>query len=418
MESEAGQVRLAMFLTGMVLATLGGYLLRRVRLVRPEWARPVMSLAIIACDAPIAGLAIWHLTIDSSVWKIPTAGAAVAVAASLGGLLLAWRLRMPPADQAVFGLQSGMGNVGYTLGGALCFVLWGDQGLGREQMYCLMWPFYAFLFCFPIARHYGERAAFGAPRGPMRDGATACSRTPLGAAPPAQAEAAAGPPGPANSPLPLGAAPPAQAEAAAGPPGPANSPPPLGAAAPGQAVAAAGPPGTANFPPPLGAARFGAAARYGARLMLRSLTDLRSLPLYTATLGLVLNLRGVRPPPEVHQWHVLDVLMVLGILMQFGGVGMTVEARRLPAWWKPALGTALLKMAAGPVLMLGVGWALGLAGEPLGVCVLLAAMPTALYSVLMANLFGLNRDLANATFILTHALCLAVVVPVVLVLAG
>jgi predicted permease len=46
---------------------------------------------------------------------------------------------------------------------------------------------------------------------------------------------------------------------------------------------------------------------------------------------------------------------------------------------------------------------------PLAVCVLLAAMPSALYSVLMANLFGLNRDLANATFILTHAVCLAAV---------
>ena len=38
-------------------------------------------------------------------------------------------------------------------------------------------------------------------------------------------------------------------------------------------------------------------------------------------------------------------------------------------------------------------------------------MPTALYSVLMANIFGLNRDLANTTFILTHAVCLIALVP-------
>jgi predicted permease len=99
--------------------------------------------------------------------------------------------------------------------------------------------------------------------------------------------------------------------------------------------------------------------------------------------------------------------MVLGILGQFGAVGMTVYARRLPGFWKAATATAALKFLAGPALMLGVAAALGLSGTPLGVCVLLAAMPTALYSVLMANLFGLNRDLANTTFILTHAVCLA-----------
>jgi hypothetical protein len=344
------QARFALFLSGMVLATVGGYLLRRARLVRPEWARAVMSAAIIGCDAPIALLAIWHLEVDAGVWKVPVAGAVVAVAASLGGLVVARRLRMPPADQAVFGLQSGMGNVGYTLGGALCFVLWGMQGLAREQMYCLMWPFYAFLFCFPIGRHYGDRAS---------------------------AEIGGAQPGPSPT------------EATTGP-----------------------------RPPPATASPREALLRYAARLMLRSLTDLRSLPLYTATLGLVLNLRGVALPPEAGRWHVIDILMVLGIFLQFGGVGMTVEARRLPRWWRPALGTALLKMGAGPLLMLAVVRAIGLEGVPLGVCLLLSAMPTALYSVLMANLFGLNRDLANAAFILTHGLCFAVLVPVVLLLAA
>ncbi|MEA3367774.1 MAG: AEC family transporter, partial [Planctomycetota bacterium] len=143
--------------------------------------------------------------------------------------------------------------------------------------------------------------------------------------------------------------------------------------------------------------------------LARSLTDLRSLPLYTAALGLVVNLRGVTPPAAIGRWHVIDVLMVAGILTQFGGVGMTVHARRLPVFWKKAAGTAALKFLASPLLMVAAAWALGLTGVGLAVCLLLAAMPSALYSVLMANLFGLNRDLANATFILTHAVCLGAV---------
>jgi len=313
-----GQVRFALFVGCILLAIGGGYLLRRMGVVRSASARPIMSAAIVGCDGPIAGLAIWHLQILADVWKVPVAGGLAAVAASLVGLALArWR-RMAPADAAVFGLQGGMGNVGYTLGGSLCFALWGLQGLALEQMFCLMWPFFAFLFCFPLARHYGERAS-----GARADG-------------------------------------------------------------------------------PAGLA-------YAGRTLARSLTDLRSLPLYTAALGLVLNLRGVVPPAAIERWHVVDVLMVAGILAQFGGVGMTVRARRLPLFWKKAAGTAAVKFLASPLLMAGAAGTLGLAGTPLAVCLLLAAMPSALYSVLMANLFGLNRDLASATFILTHAVCLAAV---------
>jgi hypothetical protein len=332
-ELEADHIRIAVFLVCIVAAAVGGYILARLGGAGPALAKRVMSAAIIGCDAPIAWLAIWFLNIDPAVWKVPVAGAIVAVAATLVGLAVARRARLPLRDQAVFGLQSGMGNVGYTLGGAICFALWNMDGLSLEQFFCVMWPFYAFGLCFPIARHYGEQAA-------IREGA----------------------------------------------------------AAPVHAGASAG--------------------RYAARLVWKSLTDLRSLPLYMATLGLALNLGGAAPPQQVRQWHLIDALMVGGILLQFGGVGMTVEVRRLWGFWKEALGTAGIKMLLSPALMLGVGLALGMTGVPLYVCLLLAAMPTALYSVLMANLFNLNRDLANATFILTHVACLVIVVPLVVLWPG
>ena len=48
---------------------------------------------------------------------------------------------------------------------------------------------------------------------------------------------------------------------------------------------------------------------------------------------------------------------------------------------------------------------------------MLSVMPTALYSVLIANLFRLNTDLANTTFLLTTLFCLAVIVPAIVLLA-
>lgn len=336
---ESPQAKLAVFFACIAGAGAAGYALRRTGLAKAAWAKPIMSAAIIGVDAPIAWLAVWHLDIrgkaleatsgaaaldPSVIWKVPVAGGIVAMATSLIGLAIARRLRMDPKDRAVFGLQAGMGNVGYTLGGALCFVLWGIQGLGLEQMFCMMWPFFAFLFCFPIARHYGEPPASKGPRPSV--------------------------------------------------------------------------------------------LRYVADVLTRSLTDLRSLPLYTVALGLALNLKGFKPSPVIQQWHLIDALMVAGIVMQFGSVGLTVRLRRLAPFWKPALGTSALKFLVSPALMLGAALAFGLSGVPLYVCLLLAAMPTALYSVLMANLFDLNRDLANTTFILTHLVCFVVIVPVLFLL--
>jgi hypothetical protein len=316
-QPAASDWRFAAFMAAIVVSMTGGYLLRRAGRVRPEHARGVMSAAIIACDAPIAWLAIWHLVIDPQVWKVPVAGAAVGVAVCLLGLVIARLVRMRPQEAAVFAMQGGMGNVGYTMGGAICLALWGIQGLALEQMFVLMWPFFAFLFCFPIGRHYGEAAA--------------------------------------------------------------------------------------------GARDAGSLPLYALRTLVRSLTDIRSLPLYMATLGLALNLAGTTPPQAIRRWHIIDVLMLAGMALSFGGVGMTVHARRLPAWWKTAVGSAALKFIASPLLMLAAAWAMGLGGMPLAVCLILAAMPTALYSVLMANLFGLNRDLANTTFLLTHIVCLAAI---------
>ncbi len=333
LQLDPGQWRFVVYMACIVAAIAGGYALSRLGWVRRDWAKPIMSFAIIACDAPIAWLSLWHLRIDPSVWKVPVAGGIAAMAVSLIGLGLGKRLGLGRADQALFGLQGGMGNVGYTLGGSICFALFGLQGLALEQMFCLMWPFYAFLFCFPLARHCGHQAAVEA----------------------------------------------------------------------GRAEPVERPPGW---------------WRTAGGVAWRSLTDLRSLPLYLAVLGLGLNLGGRAPWPAIRRWHVIDTLMILGIFLQFGGVGMTVRVRKLWAHARLALATAGMKLVVHPLLMAATAAALGLSGLGLDVVLVLALMPTALYSVLMANLFGLNRDLANATFLLTHALVLAIVVPALAVVYG
>jgi predicted permease len=317
-QPEAKDLWFFFVLLGCILAALvGGYIGRRRGLLNPAHIRRTMSAAIIGCDAPIALLAIWFLQMDADTWKVPVVGALVGmIICGLGLGMARWR-RMSLTDAAVFGLQSGMGNVGYTFGGVVCFMMWGLQGLAVEQIFTMMWPFFAFLFCFPIARHYGELAAAAA-------GGKACPAIPRWL-------------------LVL-------------------------------------------------------------RTLRQSLLDLRSLPLYAATAGVVLNLAKAEPPHFVNDWHIIHAVMVIGIFLQFGSIGMTVRASRIPVFWKAAVASAGMKFIVSPLVMLGLALAMGLEGMQLYACVVLAASPTAVYSILMANLFGLNKDLANTTFITTHAI--------------
>jgi len=316
-----GEARLVFFLACLLAALALGYAARRTGLLRPERAGLIMSVAIVGVDAPVALVALWFLKIQADVWKVPVVGLLVAIATILIGLALARRL--PAADRIVVALQGGMGNVGYTMGGAMALALWNVQGLAVEQMFCMMWPFFTFLFCFPLAHHYA--------------GSTT------------------------------------RAE--------------------------------------------GGDAAYAIRLLGRSLADIRSLPLYLATLGLILNLMDVSPPQWFIQWHLLDALMLTGILMQFGAIGLTVQVRRLPRFWRPALGSAALKFLLSPALMLAAALAFGLTGQPLYVCLVLSAMPTALYSVLIANVFRFDCDLATTTCLLTLLLSLVFGVPTLALLA-
>ena len=271
----AAETRFVLFLGCIVCAMAGGYLARRTGLLRAESAGGIMSAAIIGVDAPVALLALWFLQIHAGVWKVPVAAFAVAVVAVLAGLWIArWR-RMATRDRVVFALQGGMGNVGYTLGGAIAFAVWGLQGLAVEQMFCMMWPFFSFLFCWPLAHHFADPVEL-TDKGPRH-----------------------------------------------------------------------------------------ADIAYALRILAKSLADLLSLPLYLATLGLILNLAGAAAPQFVAEWHILDALMVVGIVMQFGSVGLTVRVSRLAAWWKPALGAAALKFLLSPVLMLAAVFALGITGDAL-----------------------------------------------------
>ncbi|MEM6391650.1 MAG: hypothetical protein AAF797_02640 [Planctomycetota bacterium] len=153
------------------------------------------------------------------------------------------------------------------------------------------------------------------------------------------------------------------------------------------------------------------------RLVMKNFTDPRAAMFYAAGLGAVLSATGVPYPEAVDDWYVLEVLLYLGALGTYFGIGMRL---RFGGLWRPMrwhvvvagfrFGFALLLTAG----LLGIGALMGFKPSPLLRDTLLieAMVPLAAQAVIIPNLFGMDAAFASRLWIVNTGLFVVVVLPV------
>lgn len=126
-------------------------------------------------------------------------------------------------------------------------------------------------------------------------------------------------------------------------------------------------------------------------------------PTWALLVGLALNLAGVRELPELvdRPLAILGgavlplVLIYVGLVLEWDGV------RR--AWREVALAT-VLRFTIGPAVVLGVALLLGFDDDILRTVVLMAAMPTAMMSLVIGGWFRLETDVIAGAIVVTTLL--------------
>ncbi|MEM6550822.1 MAG: hypothetical protein AAF750_01600 [Planctomycetota bacterium] len=153
------------------------------------------------------------------------------------------------------------------------------------------------------------------------------------------------------------------------------------------------------------------------RLVMKNFTDPRAAMFYAAGLGAVLSATGVPYPEAVDDWHVKEVLLYLGALGTYFGIGMRL---RFGGLWRPVRWHAVvagfrfgfaLVLTAG---LLGVGALMGFKPSPLLRDTLLieAMVPMATQAVIIPNLFGMDAALAARLWVVNTAVFVVVLLPV------
>jgi len=132
--------------------------------------------------------------------------------------------------------------------------------------------------------------------------------------------------------------------------------------------------------------------------------------------GFALNLCGV-PRPEILEtaFHPIMHLCVWCFVVP---TGYAINFAELRKYLKDSVQLLIVKFVVTPVVILPLAWLVGLRGPVFWVVAILSFSPAAINSVVTARLHKLNVHVATAGFVLTLAVYLLVVAPLVLILAS
>lgn len=159
------------------------------------------------------------------------------------------------------------------------------------------------------------------------------------------------------------------------------------------------------------------------KLIVNSLFDWRSAGLPLVVLGIVLSVIGVPRPPQIAEWHVLDILVFSITPMAFFGIGLLLHFSRVQSLWRMLAGLAVVRFALGAavgLVLASATWWTPLALHELRwkVVVVQSFVPTSVTMVALANMFDLRPREASVLFVVNTAMYLLLVLPLVMWLFG
>lgn len=141
----------------IVLATAGGYLVRRRGLLSERVGEVIMILVSVAGYPAVGFLSIWPMPLQiSDAWLPLLAALHVGIMVVLG--IAAGRVLGKDRGQTgVFAIASALGNNLFTMGGLVAYLLYSLPGLGLVSIYSLAFMPVVVLIIYPVARHYSSQ---------------------------------------------------------------------------------------------------------------------------------------------------------------------------------------------------------------------------------------------------------------------
>lgn len=150
-------------------ALAAGNLCRRHNLVREELSRPISFHTVVWLWSLVSVISVWKLPMRAENWWMLLIQPVVMMAACFAMIPVARLLKLSRDHTGVLALSASQGNLGFTLGGYLCYCLLspGDIALAYAITYVSIMQAAAVVLIFPVARWFGPRQDDDEPLGQL-----------------------------------------------------------------------------------------------------------------------------------------------------------------------------------------------------------------------------------------------------------
>lgn len=323
---DAGTIKFIAFTSCCTASLAGGYVVRRHPAVSDEvstlWSRRFNFVTAVILFPGVGLIAVWNLPIEiSTAWALLVIPVVVAVA-GYGSIPLSRRLGCVNDQMGVMTVACGQGNLGFTLGGYLCYSLLAPANIALAYAVAAVsvMQIVGVLSFFPLLAKWD--------------------------------------PAPGNIPTP-------------------------------------------------------------ARLIARTLLDVRGLLLYGALTGVLLAAFHVPYPTVIDRLGIKDALLFAGGFTAYFGIGLRLRWSDVTRYLPHHALVAAIRFLGIPLLTYGLILAIEALLGPLDpvarkVMIIESFMPAALITVLWASLFDMDVRLANAVWLVNTVLFLVIPMPLLI----
>ena len=316
MHSEGSFLLVAVIMVGGILC---GYLLRR-RKIFSDKGRRIFSLVMLLSTYPVVGLlAVWRMPLQRQFAVLPLIQVLLIILLIGASLAVSYIHRLTKTDRGVFVCACALSNIGFTMGGLVCYVAYGAEGLGLAQIYPMLWHPVGVLVVFPLAYHFSPHSA----------------QRSLGS------------------------------------------------------------------------------------VVWHGIWHIRSVVMAGVMVGIILSLKEVAYPSWIQEYRVLELTMIIGTFLAYSIIGLSLYLGQIQKYIRLYFSQAAVRFVISPLLalLLVALFGLRISELPGKVVLTMGFMPSAIYTVLIANLFDLNSRLASALFVVNTAVFLVIVLPLLAIFA-
>ncbi len=145
------ELKFAIFQLIIILPFLAGSFVKK-HLKNPEkTSKALINVNLTIIEPPIVLWSIWGLTLSAEMFFLPVSGVLLAISGFIIGKIAVRKIHLTGTDAKTLVISSALANHGFTMGGFLCYLIAGEQGLALSAIFLIYFIPFTFLFIFPYA---------------------------------------------------------------------------------------------------------------------------------------------------------------------------------------------------------------------------------------------------------------------------